>query len=111
MRTTEGDVVCATAANVFILIGGRWQTPRVDHCGVEGVCRGWAIAALGAEEARLAVADVEAADAVFLSNAVRGILPVAKLGLQTWLPHPQVAALQQRLGAEHPAFATATELS
>lgn len=111
MRTTDGDVACATAANVFVLMGNRWMTPRIDRCGVEGVCRAWAMTALGAEASRLTVADVEAADAVFLCNAVRGILPVAKLGSRTWLPHPQVAALQQRLGAEHPAFATATELS
>lgn len=111
MRTTDGDVVCATAANVFMLVGSRWKTPRIDRCGVEGVCRRWAMTALAAEETRLTAADAEAAEAVFLCNAVRGILPVAKLGSRTWLPHPQVAALQQRLGAEHPAFVTATELS
>lgn len=112
MRSSEGDVVCATAANLFVLAAGRWITPRIDRCGVEGVCRGWAIAALAAGEARLAMADIEAAEAVFLCNAVRGILPVARLGAQAWLPHPQVLALQQRLAAGHPAFtALSTELS
>lgn len=112
MRSTEGDVVCATAANLFTLIGGRWKTPLTDRCGVEGICRGWAMTALAAEESRLSVADVEVADAVFLCNAVRGILPVTRLGARNWSPHPQVAALQHRLGADHPAFiATPTELS
>ena len=112
MRSSEGDVVCATAANLFMLAGGRWMTPRIDRCGVEGVCRGWAMAALAAEETRLAVADIESAEAVFLCNAVRGILPVVRLGAQAWSPHPQVAALQQRLAAEVPTFtATPTELS
>lgn len=112
MRSGDGDVVCATAANVFVLHAGGWITPRIDRCGVQGVCRGWAIAALAAGEARLSVADVESAEAVFLCNAVRGILPVARLGTHAWLPHPQVPALQQRLAAEHPAFgAFPTELS
>ena len=112
MRSHEGDVVCATAANVFVLAAGRWTTPPVDRCGVEGVCRGWAVAALAAREARLSVADVEAAEAVVLSNAVRGILTVARLGMKSWSPHPQVSALQRRLAAEHPAFAELpTELS
>jgi 4-amino-4-deoxychorismate lyase len=66
--------------------------------------------ALKAEQGRLTVADIEAADAIFLCNAVRGILPVARLGTRAWSPHPEVDALQQRLGAEHPAFAaTPTE--
>ena len=112
MRSGEGDVVCATAANVFVLAAGRWITPRIDRCGVEGVCRGWAMAALAAGESRLTVADVESAEAVFLCNAVRGILPVARLGALAWLPHPQVRSLQQHLAAEHPAFgAFPTELS
>ena len=112
MRSSEGDVVCATAANVFVLAAGRWTTPPIDRCGVEGVCRRWAIAALAAREGRLTVADVEAAEAVFLSNAVRGILTVARLRSQSWSPHPQVSALQRRLAAEHPAFsALPTELS
>lgn len=112
MRSTEGDVVCATAANLFVLAAGRWRTPRIDRCGVAGVCRAWAVAALAAEESRLTVADVDGADALFLCNALRGILTVARLGSRTWSPHPQVATLQQRLAAEHPAFtATPTELS
>jgi 4-amino-4-deoxychorismate lyase len=53
------------------------------------------------------VTDVETAEAVFLCNAVRGILPVARLGDHAWSLHPQVAAIRERLAAEHPAFASA----
>jgi 4-amino-4-deoxychorismate lyase len=106
MRSTEGDVVCATAANLFVLDDAGWATPPVDRCGVAGVCRGWILAATGARELRLAVADVESAQALVLCNAVRGILPVARLGGRAWPPHPQVTALQRRLASAHPAFAT-----
>ena len=105
MRSTEGDVVCATAANVFVLSGNGWLTPAIDRCGVRGICRDWAVGALGAREGRLDVTVVEAAEAVFVCNAVRGILPVARLGDRIWRPHPQLAALHQRLANEHPGFA------
>jgi len=106
MLSADGDVVSATSANLFVLHGDRWMTPSVDRCGIAGVCREWAIDALQAAQARLAVTDVEAADAVFLCNAARGILPVTRLGARVWAPHPQVAHLRRRLAAEHPAFAT-----
>lgn len=101
----DGHVVCATAANLFVLSGGRWRTPAVDRCGVAGVCRGWAFERLDAREARLSRRDVERADALFVCNAVRGILPVARLGDRAWPSHPQVRALRERLAGEHPAFA------
>jgi 4-amino-4-deoxychorismate lyase len=110
MRSTGGDVVCATAANLFVLQGGHWRTPPVDRCGVAGVCRQWLLDTFDVEPLRLSVADVETADAVVLTNAVRGILPVARLlatepGERAWLPHTQVAEWQHRLAAAHPAFA------
>lgn len=105
LRDVEDRVVCATAANVFALLGSRWCTPRVDRCGVAGVCRAWAIERLGAVETHLTRADIEGADAVFVCNAVRGILPVARLGDRAWTPHPQLHVLRERLAAEHPAFA------
>lgn len=105
MLSTEGDVVCATAANLFALDDAGWSTPAVDRCGVAGVCRGWILAETGARERRLAVGDVESAQALVLCNAVRGILPVARLGERSWPPHPQVAALQRLLASAHPAFA------
>lgn len=108
MRSTEGDAVCATAANLFVLREGRWRTPAVDRCGVAGICRGWLLGALDALETRLDATDVETADAVFLCNAVRGILPVVRLGTRQWTltapEYREVAALQARLAAAHPAF-------
>ncbi len=104
MQDTEGDVIAATAANLFVLREGRWWTPPVDHCGITGVCRGWALRAFAATERRLSVHDVETADAVVLCNAVRGILPVARLGDRVWSPHPAVKDACRRLAAAHIAF-------
>lgn len=105
MASSDGDVVCATASNLFVLHGSRWRTPLIDRCGVAGVCRQWVLETLEVEECRLNAAEVESADAVFLCNAVRGILPVAKLDARAWRHEPQIEHLQQRLGRAHPGFA------
>ncbi|GAB2611471.1 aminodeoxychorismate lyase [Novilysobacter erysipheiresistens] len=105
MRSTDGDVVCATAANLFVLHGERWRTPPVDRCGVAGVCRQWLFDRFEIEQAPLSVADVETADAIVLTNAVRGILPVAQLGSLRWAAHPRVAEWRRCLAEANPAFA------
>ena len=105
MLDTGGDVVCATSANLFVHLDDEWLTPPVDRCGVRGICRDWAMDALDAREQRMARGDVERADALFLCNAVRGILEVARLGDREWPRDPRIARLRARLGAEHPAFA------
>ncbi len=97
----RGRVACATAANVFARIDGRWLTPRVDECGVAGVARAWLLDRVpDAAEAALSPADVESAEALFLCNAVRGILPVGRLGERRWPPHEGLRALAAAMGRE-----------
>jgi len=105
MLDIEGHVISAIAGNLFVLVDGRWLTPAVDHCGVAGVCRGHLIHLLQAVETSVSAAQVEGADAVFLSNAVRGILPLVRLGSRAWPPHPAIAAARQLLAGIHPGFA------
>ena len=100
-----GNAIGATAANLFARIDGRWVTPAIVDCGVAGVCRAKLLPALDAGERALSRADVEAADAVFLCNAVRGILAVARLRAREWPPHPAVAAARAALSRLHPSFA------
>lgn len=109
MRSSDGDVVCATAANLFVLRDDHWWTPPIDRCGVAGVCRAHLLPLLQAREGRLSMAQVETADAVFLCNAVRGILTVARLGARAWPSHPAVAAARRLLARTHPGFAIDAE--
>lgn len=104
LRDMDGTVVSATAANLFALRDGAWTTPPVERCGVAGTCRAALLAPLRANVAPLSPDEVESADAVFLCNAVRGILPVARLGTRSWPPHPSVAAARQVLARLHPGF-------
>ena len=50
---------------------------------------------------------VEAADALAICNAVRGILPVVSLGARAWAPHPALVELQERLAMAYPMFSEA----
>ncbi len=103
---SEGRVVSATSANVFARVQGRWLTPPVQRCGIAGLMRAWLMDNVeGAAEAELSPADIESAEALFICNAVRGILPVRQLGEREWPAHPQVAAQAGQLARAHPAFA------
>jgi 4-amino-4-deoxychorismate lyase len=106
MCDSDGRVVCATAANIFIRHDKQWLTPVIDRCGIQGVAREWVLQHLnGAKEAVLRREDVMQAEAVFLCNAVRGIMPVSALNACTWALHPDILSLQEILAHEQPAFA------
>jgi len=89
MLDTEGEVVCATSANVFAVREGALVTPDLRFCGVQGVMRAQVIKA--AAKLKLAVSeeplwphDLEMASEVFITNAVRGIRSVALLDSLRW---------------------------
>ena len=105
MCDTDGRVVSATSANLFARIDGFWLTPAVQRCGVAGIARDWLLQHLErVGEAELTPADIENAEAVFLCNAVRGILPVRCLGQRRWPRDADVEKIRRQLLQEQPAF-------
>jgi 4-amino-4-deoxychorismate lyase len=95
----EGRLVSGVSSNLFLHAGGRLQTPRLDRCGVAGVARARLLHAapglgLQAEERDLTVADLLAADAVFLCNSLSGLRWVRCLGERVWPRSPRFDALQ-----------------
>jgi 4-amino-4-deoxychorismate lyase len=89
MLDTEGEVVCATASNVFIVRDQGLVTPDLRFSGVVGVMRAQVLGAasrlgLAVNEEPLWPHDIETASEIFLTNAVRGIRPVATLGTLRW---------------------------
>jgi para-aminobenzoate synthetase/4-amino-4-deoxychorismate lyase len=70
----RGEVTEGAIHNVFVVKGGRWATPPVE-CGLlAGVMRRHLMETQGGVEERvLSMEDLRAADAVYLSNAVRGV--------------------------------------
>jgi 4-amino-4-deoxychorismate lyase len=103
MSSVDGRLISATAANVFIVQGGRLRTPDIRDCGVAGVMRGVVLAAAGelsipADVADLRTEDLAAADEVFLTNAITGVRPVGEvLGVRRYpATGPVTRALDER---------------
>ncbi len=85
MLDTEGELVCGTASNVFIVRDGVLATPDLRFCGVRGIMRAQVIKAaaqlgLTLAEEPLWPHDLERASEVFVTNAVRGIRYARALG-------------------------------
>jgi 4-amino-4-deoxychorismate lyase len=103
MRSTDDRVVCATAANVFMVRNGELLTPQISDCGVSGVMREVVLrkaAALGLHAAvgDCTLDDLARADECFLTNAVRGIRPVGRVeGLKDFGPGEVTARLRDAI--------------
>ena len=100
MLDTEGELVSGTMSNVFIVSDGVLITPDLRYCGVRGVMRDEVLRV--AAEQGIAVSeeplwphDVERADEVFITNAVRGIRAVGALETSQW----RIGPVTQRLSA------------
>jgi len=100
---TEGELVSATASNLFLVREGQLITPDLRYCGIKGVMRGRVIvtaleAGIPVEEQPLWSVDLEAAEEVFLTNAIRGIQPVARVDQTQWQTGPVTRKLAAALG-------------
>jgi 4-amino-4-deoxychorismate lyase len=89
MLDTEGELVCGTSSNVFVVRNGALLTPDLRFSGVRGVMRAQVLRAarqLGwtSSEEPLWPHDLDDASEVFVTNAVRGIRSVAALEDRRW---------------------------
>jgi branched-subunit amino acid aminotransferase/4-amino-4-deoxychorismate lyase len=75
----HAELVSATMANVFLVIGDDLHTPRRSSGARAGVIREWVINRRKVQERRLRREDVLAADEIFLTNSWIGVHPVATL--------------------------------
>lgn len=92
----EGHVVCAVAANIFLVMDDRLLTPRLDLCGVRGVVRGSILAGFAArcEQRRVTLDMLQEADEVFICNTVKGIVPVTAIDNQEYAIGPVTREMQ-----------------
>lgn len=101
--SASGRVISATSSNLFIVREGRLLTPKLDRCGVEGVARDWIMRQAPrlspVVETDLDCDVVLGADEVFISNAVRGIVPVTRLATQRFAIGPVTRRLGYTLAA------------
>jgi branched-chain amino acid aminotransferase len=76
-----GVVLEGATTNVFIVKAGRVFTPQADGRILPGVARGRVLRLLGAraKEESMTLSDLRAADEVFVTNALLGVMPVAQV--------------------------------
>jgi len=100
---SEGFLIEAVSSNLFLVHGGQLFTPLLDQCGVAGVMRAHVMRCaqglgLVVQESRLRLADLLAAEEVFLTNSLHGIRPIVQLVQhRTWAVGPVSRALQDSL--------------
>jgi 4-amino-4-deoxychorismate lyase len=88
-QDAEGRLICGTMSNVFFVKDNAISTPSLERCGVAGVMRRLVLETLG-EQGRyvdigdLSLADLRAADEVFLTNSQFGVLPVKGCDELAW---------------------------
>ena len=81
MQNAFGHVICGTQSNLFVVKGQTILTPKLHLSGVEGTTR-YQLQKLVVhfgfqwKEADMDLAQLQQADELFLSNAVRGIMPI-----------------------------------
>ena len=94
----SGCLVCAGMANVFLEIGGVWQTPALEAGARDGVVRAWVRKQMPVEEALLGPDDVTRCSACFLSNSRIGVRAVSEMDGRPLCT--DVAALQRLYRSE-----------
>ena len=80
-----GRVACASVGNVLALFGDELVTPPISDGLLPGVMRGFLMEECGklglaARERSLDLVELRAADAVFMTNSLRLIAPVERIG-------------------------------
>lgn len=80
----EGYLIEGTCSNIVVVKGQSMFTPKLSHCGVQGVMRDYLIQQvphydLTLREVPMKMEQLKAADEVFLCNSVFGIWPVTEI--------------------------------
>lgn len=89
MCDDDGNLVCGTRSNLFVVRENHIETPRLDRCGVKGIMRqriSDLLAGNNIPVSEMAIGREEFAsfDEVFLSNSQIGVVPVRRCGDHTW---------------------------
>ncbi len=84
MLDTRGRVIEGTMSNLFVWRNGELKTADLTHCGVAGVMRGLVVDTacsldIPVVSCELSLANLQEADALFLTNSLIGICPVREL--------------------------------
>jgi 4-amino-4-deoxychorismate lyase len=101
MCLDNGHVICTTRANVFALMGHVWYTPALNEAGVAGTRRAWFLERgtqgwWDVQESELTLEQLYQADAVMISNALRGFQEVGSINGHQLSSSIQIQRVRQR---------------
>lgn len=104
MLDTDGQLICGTMSNVFLIRQSAIITPAITHSGIAGIMRGHIIATLQAAQQDTDIRDVQGAelrdaDEVFLANSQFGVLPVQRCGSHAWPVGPVTVNVMRLVAA------------
>jgi len=79
LLNTAGALTCTTTGNLYVMKDGKLLTPPQKDGVIDGVIRSIALKNGWAEERSLYPEDLENAEGLYLSNSLRGIVPISTL--------------------------------
>jgi 4-amino-4-deoxychorismate lyase len=102
MLDTEGELICGTMSNVFLVLEGMLVTPDLRYSGIAGVMRKnvlrlTSLLQIETEQRAVRAEEVSLAHEMFICNAVRGIQPVTRLEQQQWPIGKMTLTLQRAM--------------
>lgn len=114
MLGDDGLVAEAASANLFALLEGVWQTPRVDVGILPGITRAHLLELCSARgidvvEADLSVEDLRRAEEVVLTSSLRGLTPIVEIE-GSRVGDGRVGAAVRRLNAHYEESLSASAL-
>jgi len=101
---TAGNLVEGTMSNLFLVRDGVLLTPDLQRCGVAGIMRSQLLElagqlSIGTEICQLGMADLHAAEEVFICNSLIGIWPVIAIDDRNYNKGAMTSRLQDVLAA------------
>ncbi len=79
MLNNRGQITCATSANILMGKGGKLYTPPLEDGAMNGITRALLIKDGKLIEQSLYPDDIKTADALYIVNSIRGVMPVMTL--------------------------------
>lgn len=103
LLNTVDRVACGSVANLFLLKGTRLITPPLSDGVLDGITRACVLEigkelGLDTAEESLTVDDLASAEALILTNALQGLVPISRLDGRAFARSATVTALQEAYG-------------
>jgi len=99
--TKEGFITECSTSNIFLIKKDKVLTPRFNKAFVTGVIRNNLIKYIDVDEIDLTFNDLKESDVVFLTNSVRGIVPVTSFEGKSYEKPSKILNIYQKMIEEN----------